>query len=349
MPTDSHHTPTLIQPSTSQPQRKHKPKKPKRKNTEVPQPSGSIEHVADEAVNKEMDGSLERVATTATSLDAEQDRGGGPRCQETMGDTIVQTRFENVSKTSNDPLLAKGNTLRSGEDRLKLNELMKLCTKLQERLEKKGGLRTHKLKRIYRVDSSRRVESSKDKGLGDQEDASKQGSKIADIDKDAEIILTDETQGRYGDDMFDTGVQDDEEVFVGQDMTKKEVSTADPVTTAGEIVSTASVVATTVSAAATITPVEITLAQALADLKTAKPKAKGIAKQKMIELEKPLKKKDQILFDEEVALKLQAQLQAELEEEEKLARQKKEEANISLIESWDNIQAKIDADYQMAQ
>nr|GEY70981.1 hypothetical protein [Tanacetum cinerariifolium] len=56
-----------------------------------------------EAVNKEMDDSLERAATTATSLDAEQDRG----------DTIAQTRFENVSKFSNDPLLVEVNTPQS--------------------------------------------------------------------------------------------------------------------------------------------------------------------------------------------------------------------------------------------
>ncbi|GKF01989.1 hypothetical protein Tco_0028912 [Tanacetum coccineum] len=42
----------------------------------------------------------------------------------------------------------------------------------------------------------------------------------------------------------------------------------------------------------------------------------------MTEPEKPLKKKDRIMYDQEVALNLQAQLQAELEEEERLARQK---------------------------
>ncbi|GKF47001.1 hypothetical protein Tco_0136803, partial [Tanacetum coccineum] len=83
----------------------------------------------DEAVYKERDNSLERAATTTTGLDAEQDRGninktqsnttpnepsslgtssgGGPRRQETIGDTISQTRSENVSKFSNDPLLAR--------------------------------------------------------------------------------------------------------------------------------------------------------------------------------------------------------------------------------------------------
>ncbi|GJV32682.1 hypothetical protein Tco_1393082 [Tanacetum coccineum] len=84
-----------------------RPRKPKRKDTQIPQSSGPTDNVADEAVNEEMDDSLERAATTAASLDAEQDKGGGPRRQETMGDTIAQTRFENVSKTSNDPLLAR--------------------------------------------------------------------------------------------------------------------------------------------------------------------------------------------------------------------------------------------------
>ncbi|GJV21580.1 reverse transcriptase domain-containing protein [Tanacetum coccineum] len=62
--------------------------------------------------------------------------------------------------------------------------------------------------------------------------------------------------------------------------------------------------------------------------------------------EKPTKRKDQIRHDEEVAQRLQAQMQAELEEEDKLVRQREEEANIV---SWDNVQAMIDVDYQMAQ
>ncbi|GJS95427.1 hypothetical protein Tco_0802395 [Tanacetum coccineum] len=70
-PTDPHHTPIIIQPSTSQSQKKQKPRKPKRKDTEVPQPSGPTNNVADKAVYKEMDDSLERAVTTATSLDAE--------------------------------------------------------------------------------------------------------------------------------------------------------------------------------------------------------------------------------------------------------------------------------------
>ncbi|GJR90064.1 uncharacterized mitochondrial protein-like protein [Tanacetum coccineum] len=62
----------------------------------------------------------------------------------------------------------------------------------------------------------------------------------------------------------------------------------------------------------------------------------------------PMKKKDLIRLDEEVALKLQA----EFDEEERLKREKakkEQEANIALIETWDDIQAKIDVDYQLAE
>ncbi|GJV13889.1 hypothetical protein Tco_1355430 [Tanacetum coccineum] len=68
----------------------------------------------------------------------------------------------------------------------------------------------------------------------------------------------------------------------------------------------------------------------------------------LIELVEPIKKKDLIRLDEEVALKLQA----EFYEEERLTREKAEkeqEANIALIETWDDIQAKIDVDHQLAE
>ncbi|GJU09979.1 hypothetical protein Tco_1132375 [Tanacetum coccineum] len=199
------------------------------------------------------------------------------------------------------------------------------------------------------------VQAQEQVGLGDQEDASKQGRKINEINQDAEVTLVDETQGRYGDNlMFDTGVLDNEQDMAEKevDMAEKDVSTIDPVTTAGEVVTTANVVT-------------------LIEIKAAKPKARGVivqepsefttttspsqpsqlpqakdkGKAKMVEPEKPLKKKDQIMFDKEVAQKLQAQLDAELEEEEKLARQREEDANIA---EWDNVQAMMDADYELA-
>ncbi|GKE23771.1 hypothetical protein Tco_1435283, partial [Tanacetum coccineum] len=169
------------------------------------------------------------------------------------------TNEETVPKQSNDSPLSRVNTLGSGDDRLKLKELMDLCTKLSDRvldlettktaqekeiaslkkrvkkLERKRKSKTSGMKRLFKIGRSAQVVSSEDEGLDDQEDASKQERKIDDIDQDAEVTLVDETQG-----------------------SEKVVE---------EVVSTAEV-----SAAATITTDEITLAQALAELRSAKPK-----------------------------------------------------------------------------
>ncbi|GKG05888.1 hypothetical protein Tco_0325974, partial [Tanacetum coccineum] len=105
--------------------------------------------------------------------------------------------------------------------------------------------------------------------------------------------------------------------------TTKLIIDASQLSAAGDRVSAASAT-TTVSAATTVD--DITLAQALE-----KMKSKGI----WIEPVKPMKKKDQISFDEKTALKLQAKF----DEEERLAREKSEkeqEANIALIETWDD-------------
>nr|GEZ40910.1 hypothetical protein [Tanacetum cinerariifolium]GEZ45838.1 hypothetical protein [Tanacetum cinerariifolium] len=235
--TDPQHIPTLLQPSSSQPQKTQKPRKAKRKDTQVPQLYGLTESVTDEVVYKELDDSLVRVATTTSSLEAAQDSGGGPRCQDTMGDTIAQTRSERVSKVSNDLLLARDKATQA----LEIDSLKRMVKKL----EKKQRSRTHKFKRLYKVGISARVESSDDNiDLG--EDASKQGRKIHDIDTDEDITLVND--------------QDDEQMFDADqyfevDDTQVQVSTA----------------ATT----ATILIDEVTLDQALVELKHTKPKAKA--------------------------------------------------------------------------
>nr|GEV70333.1 retrovirus-related Pol polyprotein from transposon TNT 1-94 [Tanacetum cinerariifolium] len=412
LPTNSQHTLTILQPSSSQPKKTQKPRKPKRKVTEVPQPSEPIEYVADEAFYKELDDRLVRAATTAFSLEAKKDScnidktqskatpneasfqettfGSGPMCQEAMRDTISQTR-------------------------LKLNELRELCTNLQSRvlylektkttqaleitnlkrrvkkLEKKKRLRTHNLKRLYKVGLIAKEDSSEDdQSLG--EVASRQGRKIHDIDADEDITLVNDQDDAK---MFNISDLQGEEVFVEKELADKEVNDAAQkvveevveyinivklivivaqVSDVGEI--NAARTTTNLSVATTITTDEITLAQALVKIKTSKPKAKGIILQepsestttttkinsskksqdkgKAIMIEEPVnpKKKDQIRLDEESALKLKAELQAEFEEEQRLAResaQKEQEANIDLIKEWDDIQAKIDVDYQLSQ
>ncbi|GJW41231.1 hypothetical protein Tco_0067076 [Tanacetum coccineum] len=258
----------------------------------VPQPSGPTDIVADEAVHKERGDRLVRAATTASSLEAEQDSGnitktrskvipnevGPPRnyfrwwsqAPRNHGDTIAQTRFENVSTQSYDPLLARGNTLRSGKDSLKLTELMELCTNLQQRvldlektkttqaeeivslkrrvkkLEHKKRSRTHGLKRLRRVGATARVESSRDEqSLG--EDASKQG-RINDIDADEDITLVN-VQDDVDNEMFDVNTMTSDEVFAEQEVAAKDVN---------------------------LTVDEVTLAQALAALKSVKPKENGM-------------------------------------------------------------------------
>ncbi|GKD60151.1 hypothetical protein Tco_1297660 [Tanacetum coccineum] len=76
-----------------------------------------LKKVGDKIVYKELDDRMERAATTASSLEAEQASGSGPMCQDTiLGDVDAQTRFEITSKQSNDPPLSRGYTLGSGED-----------------------------------------------------------------------------------------------------------------------------------------------------------------------------------------------------------------------------------------
>ncbi|GKD15352.1 hypothetical protein Tco_1199759 [Tanacetum coccineum] len=52
----------------------------------------------------------------------------------------------------------------------------------------------------------------------------------------------------------------------------------------------------------------------------------------MVEHEKPLKKKDQILLDEEIAQRLEEELQAELEEEERLSSWTKGRSTVQSLE-----------------
>ncbi|GJT88825.1 hypothetical protein Tco_1070542 [Tanacetum coccineum] len=90
--------------------------------------------IANETIIKEWEDRMERAATTASSLEAEQYSDSGPRCQDTiLGGAEAQIRFEATSKQSNDPPLSRVNTLRSRKDNMKLKELMELCTKLPER------------------------------------------------------------------------------------------------------------------------------------------------------------------------------------------------------------------------
>nr|GEV10581.1 hypothetical protein [Tanacetum cinerariifolium] len=187
-------------------------------------------------------------------------------------------------------------------EQIKTNQAAKIkkLKKRVKKLEGKKNKRTHGLKRLYKVRLTARVEYFKeDEGLGDQEDASKQG-RITVIDADEDLSLIDETAQ-------DQERINDEDLFGFNDL--DEVSTA-----ADEVVTTTKSVEGIIAATTPlISKDDVTLAQTLVEIKAAKPKAKE-AKDKdkgiMMEPGKPLKKKDQITFDEEVARKLDAQMKA---------------------------------------
>nr|GEX25460.1 hypothetical protein [Tanacetum cinerariifolium] len=177
-----------------------------RKVNEVPQPSDPMEHVVDEAVYKELGDSLVRVATTTSRLEAKQN---------------------------------SGNILQNDEDRMKLNELMELCTNLLTRvidlektkttqaneinslkrrvkkLESRNKSIAHKLKRLYKVGLAAIVESSdNEESLG--EDTLKQERRINDIDADKDITLVNVQADA---EMFDADKDlGGEEVFVEQEV-----------------------------------------------------------------------------------------------------------------------------------
>ncbi|GJY87977.1 hypothetical protein Tco_0502605, partial [Tanacetum coccineum] len=78
------------------------------------------------------------------------------------------------------------------------------------------------------------------------------------------------------------------------------------------------------------------------------PSYKDKGKAIMIKPENPLKKKEQIHIDEELALRLQAEEQAEFERLQKERAAQEEASNAALAKEFDEIQARIDADHELA-
>ncbi|GJU07553.1 hypothetical protein Tco_1123983 [Tanacetum coccineum] len=198
------------------------------------------------------------------------------------------------------------------------NEIASLKRRVMK-LQKKKRSRTHGLKRLYK-------------------------GRINAIDVDEDITLNNDQDDA---DMFNVNTLTGDEVLLEPEVAVKDVN---------------------------LSVHEVTLAQALAALKSAKVQEKGdvvkelsapvsaastklvLPVQRLVKVqdkgigimvEEPVKsmtKKDLVRLDEEIASKLQA----EFDEEERLAREK-DKTNVALTEEWDDIQAKVDADYQLAQ
>nr|GEW93174.1 hypothetical protein [Tanacetum cinerariifolium] len=123
IPTDSQHTSTVTQPSTSsQPQQKHKSKKSKKGITEVPQLGDSTHDVADEHVT----------TTSNDPLLSSEDRLKLTRLMELS--THLQSRVLALETTRDD-------------QELEIRSLKRGVKKL----EKKASLKTHKIKRLHKI------------------------------------------------------------------------------------------------------------------------------------------------------------------------------------------------------
>ncbi|GKB25730.1 hypothetical protein Tco_0865131 [Tanacetum coccineum] len=188
-----------------------------------------------------------------------------------------------------------------------------------KKLKQRKKSRTSRVKRLRKVGLASRVESSNDVSLGTQEDASNQGSKIADLDADAEVTLIDETQERFDEEMlFDIKAGKPKAVTIAATKITTAVASTRP--KAKGIVFHDQEKKTSA-----FTPIVSSLQSS--QLPQIKDKGKG----KMVESENPFKKKDQVALDEELALRLQAKEQAELEKK-KLHKKKLTEQQ--LLKNW---------------
>ncbi|GKC87672.1 hypothetical protein Tco_1148321 [Tanacetum coccineum] len=178
----------------------------------------------------------------------------------------------------------------SGEDSMQLKDLMVLCTKLQAQvldLEKAKDAQAKEIAALKkRVQRLERKKKSKTIGLKR-------------LKKDHDL-------------MFDIRVLDtDENACEAKLIEKSHQSTKLDDSTASEAVTIASVEE----------PKRVRNIYKSHNHQFTKDKGKGI----MIEPEVPLKRKDQVALDEQMARDVQAQLDAKLIEEEKLARKQEEE------------------------
>nr|GEU31640.1 ribonuclease H-like domain-containing protein [Tanacetum cinerariifolium] len=231
LPTDVQDTPIPDEPSSSQPQRKYKPRRKQRMETEVsPSETNTKEH---------------------------------------------------VPTPSNNPLP-------SGEDRLKLKELMELCSNLlnkvldleNEVIEMKSS---HKAK-IEELES--RVEKLDDENVSLTKELKR--GKIVDIDADVEVNLKN---------VYKLDMAHEETVLSMQDVDVQSKRIEDVVKDVKDIVAIAENVeginADTISQ---ISKDDVTLAQTLIKIKEVKPKAKGVIMQEPSEFRKTLPSQSSLPF-----------------------------------------------------
>ncbi|GJV46366.1 putative ribonuclease H-like domain-containing protein [Tanacetum coccineum] len=283
--------------------------------------------VADETVHEERGDNVERADTTATRLDAEQGSGninrtqstaitndhfpygigsgGSTKCQDTMGDIPIQTRVLGLKNVKDAQAL----------------EIKKLKKRVKK-LESKKKSRTPQLKRrLFKVG----IESSAEKSLEDSETQGRYGHDIgvtiastsittasinittvelvttisAPITTACVSVITAEPSTPP----TTTTLIEDEDLIISQTLMKmRSVKSKEKSKEKG----VSSETATTTTRGVTMQEPSESRTRKIVPPPQHDPKDKG--KAKMIEPEKPLKKKDQIKFDKEMAKRLAKEL-----------------------------------------
>nr|GEW67969.1 hypothetical protein [Tanacetum cinerariifolium] len=201
--------------------------------------------------------------------------------------------------------------LTSGEDRLQLNELIEICIKLSDMVLSLEQTKTNQAAKIKKL--KKRVEKLE----GKKKKRTHRLKRLYKVGLSAKIVSSDEEdQGRVNDqDLFGVHDLDNDEVFV--DVTIGENVEQDTKVTE----------------------------KTLMEIKAAKPKAKGVTIQEPSEFRKRSLSQPPQAKDKEVARKLEAEIKAKMDEKERITKEKNE-ADISMIKEWDDVQATIDVDRQ---
>ncbi|GKC62613.1 hypothetical protein Tco_1095211, partial [Tanacetum coccineum] len=320
--------------------------------------------VSDETVHKELGDRMERAATTTSSLEAKHGSGAktpywgmwmlklGLRLH--LNNLMIHLSQEVTHLEVGRTVMAKANTV-NGERQMQalIDKKKIIITESSIRSDlhlEDAGVTQEEPQQDDSVPTPSNDPLLNEEGLefGKEEEIKNYRVKkakescIEDIDKDADVSLVDDTQGRS-----DDAEMVDDEVVMNMPVGGKQKQSAKErkVNTRVEV----SVAPTTIEA--------ITLAQTLIQIKVAKPKvfttaattttttrpkARGVVVQEpsefrtlqasqpsmtkdkgkaiMIEPEEPLKRKYQVALDKDLVRNLQAQLEAELIKEERLAR-----------------------------
>ncbi|GJS77327.1 hypothetical protein Tco_0727208 [Tanacetum coccineum] len=297
----------------------------------------------DETVTKETEDRIERVATTASSLEVEQDNGNINKTQSMA--TLTKPSPQGTSSGSGpSPMTHLSQELthmEAGRTRLKLKGFDGALTKLSDFGlligEQQRHLKQRRISKLRRgVKNLERKRKSKTLGMNlfkigtstrrslGEEDASKQ---VRAVIRAAWMTCS------TGDAVFNYAGTEVYTASAPVTTAGVSVSTAEPITTASVNINTAEPITPPTTITTIFEDEDLTIAQTLVKMRSEKSKVRGVVMQEPSETAtRP-------------TVPPQQHDPKDKRKEERLAREREEDANIA---EWDNAQAMIDADYELA-